>query len=240
MKCRHLGLNSALCDWLLNFLTDRPQDSGVPQGCIPSLVGTLTFWWQDNDLQVNISKTKEKLEGSRKQQVGGHASINQYLQVPVSQYYWGPDLGSSHQYHCKRNEATADLPPQKSPYSRKVCNFHNRTTQCPDQLHHRLVGQTPRTSPAWSCRPWRSATGRRPVGLLQTPTTAVTDCSTCSQPVNKTILFHRPNECWTIWTKTVQQSHSQICTLELVHLDYFSLSSSKLCFSFTSFYCMRP
>ncbi|KAI3370888.1 hypothetical protein L3Q82_007399 [Scortum barcoo] len=49
-KLRDLGLNSALCDWILNFLTSRPQavrmgsttsstltlNTGAPQGCVLS------------------------------------------------------------------------------------------------------------------------------------------------------------------------------------------------------------
>ncbi|KAI3374370.1 hypothetical protein L3Q82_006199 [Scortum barcoo] len=49
-KLRDLGLNSALCDWILNFLTGRPQavrmgsttsstltlNTGAPQGCVLS------------------------------------------------------------------------------------------------------------------------------------------------------------------------------------------------------------
>ena len=48
IKLRDLGLNSALCDWILNFLTGRPQamrvgnitsstlilNTGAPQGCV--------------------------------------------------------------------------------------------------------------------------------------------------------------------------------------------------------------
>ncbi|KAI3364734.1 hypothetical protein L3Q82_000892 [Scortum barcoo] len=49
-KLRDLGLNSALCDWILNFMTGRPQavrigsttsstltlNTGAPQGCVLS------------------------------------------------------------------------------------------------------------------------------------------------------------------------------------------------------------
>ncbi|KAL3048117.1 hypothetical protein OYC64_006820 [Pagothenia borchgrevinki] len=48
IKLRDLGLNSALCDWILNFLTGRSQavrvgnitsstlilNTGAPQGCV--------------------------------------------------------------------------------------------------------------------------------------------------------------------------------------------------------------
>ncbi|KAI3372967.1 hypothetical protein L3Q82_023407, partial [Scortum barcoo] len=113
---KDLGLNSALCDWILNFLTGRPQavrmgsttsstltlNTGAPQGCVLSpllyslfthdcvathssntivkfaddttVIGlitgddeaayreevrVLTSWCQDNNLQLNVSKTKE-------------------------------------------------------------------------------------------------------------------------------------------------------------------------------------
>ena len=132
IKLRDLGLNSALCDWILNFLTGRPQavrvgnitsstlilNTGAPQGCMlsPLLyslfthdcvathssntivkfaddttvigqitdcdetvyreeVGKLTSWCQDNNLHLNVSKTKELIVDYRKQQGEGHAPI---------------------------------------------------------------------------------------------------------------------------------------------------------------------
>ncbi|KAI3368544.1 hypothetical protein L3Q82_025552 [Scortum barcoo] len=124
-KLRDLGLNSALCDWILNFLTGRPQavrmgsttsstltlNTGAPQGCVLSpllyslfthdcvatthssntiikfaddttVIGlitgddesglqrggqrrseTLASWCQDNNLHLNVSKTKELIVG---------------------------------------------------------------------------------------------------------------------------------------------------------------------------------
>ena len=132
IKLRDLGLNSALCDWILNFLTGRPQavrvgnitsstltlNTGAPQGCVLSpllyslfthdcvathssntivkfaddttVIGqitdddetayreeveNLTSWCQDNNLHLNISKTKELIVDYRKQQREGHAPI---------------------------------------------------------------------------------------------------------------------------------------------------------------------
>ena len=56
-------------------------------------VRTLTSWCQDNNLHLNVSKTKELIVDYRKQQREGHAPIaingttveSQQLQVP-----WGP------------------------------------------------------------------------------------------------------------------------------------------------------
>ncbi|KAL3065255.1 hypothetical protein OYC64_015434 [Pagothenia borchgrevinki] len=132
IKLRDLGLNSALCDWILNFLTGRPQavwmgnitsstlilNTGAPQGCVLSpllyslfthdcvaihssntivkfaddttVIGqitdgdetayreeveNLTSWCQDNNLHLNVRKTKELIVDYRKQQREGHAPI---------------------------------------------------------------------------------------------------------------------------------------------------------------------
>ncbi|KAI3371986.1 hypothetical protein L3Q82_006856 [Scortum barcoo] len=162
-KLRDLGLNSALCDWILNFLTGRPQavrmgsttsstltlNTGAPQGCVLSpllyslfthdcvathssntiikfaddttvtglITGVdedglqrggqspLTSWCQDNNLQLNVSKTKELIVDFRRRQREEHAplSINgttvervnsfRFLGVPHQR---GPHLDSSH------------------------------------------------------------------------------------------------------------------------------------------------
>ena len=122
VKLRDLGLKTALGDWILNFLTGRPQavrigkatsstltlNTGAPQGCMLSpllyslftydcvathsshtivkfpddttVIGlitngdetafreevrALTSWCQDNNLQLNLSKTKELIENYR-------------------------------------------------------------------------------------------------------------------------------------------------------------------------------
>ena len=132
IKLRDLGLNSALCDWILNFLTGRRQavrmgnitsssrtlNTGAPQGCVLSpllyslfthdcvatyssntiikfaddttVIGlitdgdetayreevrALTSWCQDNNLHLNVSKTKELIVDYRKKQRDGHAPI---------------------------------------------------------------------------------------------------------------------------------------------------------------------
>ncbi|KAI3369147.1 hypothetical protein L3Q82_026106 [Scortum barcoo] len=141
-------LNSALCDWILNFLTGRPQavrmgsttsstltlNTGAPRAVCSALcctpcsrmtawpptaptpssnlltthdrhwpdhrrrrdglqreVRALTSWCQDNNLQLNVSKTKELIVDFRRRQREEHAplSINgttvervKQLQVP--------------------------------------------------------------------------------------------------------------------------------------------------------------
>ncbi|KAI3367345.1 hypothetical protein L3Q82_026165, partial [Scortum barcoo] len=165
-KLRDLGLNStALCDWILNFLTGRPQavrmgsttsstltlNTGAPQGCVLSpllyslfthdcvathssntiikfadddttVIGlitgddetayreevrALTSWCQDNNLHLNVSKTKELIVDFRKRQREEHAphpplhqrdygGESQQLQVPRGSHQRGPHLDSSH------------------------------------------------------------------------------------------------------------------------------------------------
>ncbi|KAI3375668.1 hypothetical protein L3Q82_003976 [Scortum barcoo] len=132
-KLRDLGLNSALCDWILNFLTGRPQavrmgsttsstltlNTGAPQGCVLSpllyslfthdcvathssntivkfaddttVIGlitsdnetayreevrALTSWCQDNNLHLNVSKTKELIVDFRRRQREEHAPLS--------------------------------------------------------------------------------------------------------------------------------------------------------------------
>ncbi|KAI4882184.1 hypothetical protein NFI96_024767 [Prochilodus magdalenae] len=125
IKLRDLGLNSSLCSWILNFLTDRRQvvklagltsssltlSTGAPQGCVLSplryslyahdctarhcsnviikfaddttIVGLisnnneeayreevsfLTHWCRENNLSLNVNKTKELIVDFRKQE----------------------------------------------------------------------------------------------------------------------------------------------------------------------------
>ncbi|KAI4880975.1 hypothetical protein NFI96_001097 [Prochilodus magdalenae] len=125
IKLRDLGLNSSLCSWILNFLTDRRQvvrlagitsssltlSTGAPQGCVlsPLLyslythgctarhssnviikfaddtttvglisnnneeayreeVSFLTHWCWENNLSLNINKTKKLIVDFRKQE----------------------------------------------------------------------------------------------------------------------------------------------------------------------------
>ena len=119
-KLRTLGLNTSLCNWILDFLTGRPQvvrvgnntsatlilNTGAPQECVLSpllfthdcvakhdsntiikytdditVVGLITdndetvyreevrdlaVWCQDNNLSLNVSKTKELIVDYRK------------------------------------------------------------------------------------------------------------------------------------------------------------------------------
>ena len=67
-KLKHLGLSSQLCDWVLDFLTQRPQtvkigdnvskvliiDTGVPQGCVLS---ALLFSLYTYDCQIIDDET---------------------------------------------------------------------------------------------------------------------------------------------------------------------------------------
>ncbi|KAI3368159.1 hypothetical protein L3Q82_007893 [Scortum barcoo] len=154
-KLRDLGLNSALCDWILNFLTGRPQavrmgsttsstltlNTGAPQGCVlspllyslfthdcvathssntiikfaddttviglitsddarrpteRSEVRALTSWCQDNNLHLNVSKTKELIVDFRRRQREEHAplSINGTMVERVNSFRF---LGVPHQ-----------------------------------------------------------------------------------------------------------------------------------------------
>ncbi|KAK1800051.1 hypothetical protein P4O66_006559, partial [Electrophorus voltai] len=124
-KLEDLGLHTSLCDWISNFLTDRPQSvrvgncvsstltlsTGAPQGCVPSplLYSLYTYdctatssstiivkfaddtvvmglisdnderayleeikhlenWCQENNLLLNVSKTKELIVDCSKKQ----------------------------------------------------------------------------------------------------------------------------------------------------------------------------
>jgi len=130
-KLRTLGLNTSLCNWILDFLTGRPQvvrvgnntsatlilNTGAPQGCVLSpllyslfthdcmarhdsntiikfaddttVVGLITdndetayreevrdlaVWCQDNNLSLNVIKTKEMIVDYRKRRTE-HAPI---------------------------------------------------------------------------------------------------------------------------------------------------------------------
>ncbi|KAI3375925.1 hypothetical protein L3Q82_016344, partial [Scortum barcoo] len=87
-KLRDLGLNSALCDWILNFLMGRPQAVRMGSTTSSTLtlntrrppgltayreVRALTSWCQDNNLQLNVSKTKELIVDFRRRQREEHA-----------------------------------------------------------------------------------------------------------------------------------------------------------------------
>jgi hypothetical protein len=92
-KLRTLGLNTSLCDWILDVLTGRPQVLRVGSNTsatlttawqnttpTPSLslipdnnetaymevVRELSVWCHDNNLSLNMSKTKELIVDYRK------------------------------------------------------------------------------------------------------------------------------------------------------------------------------
>jgi hypothetical protein len=58
-KLRTLGLNTSLCNWILDFLTGRLQ---------------VAVCYQDNSLSLNVSKTKELIVYYRKKagRTGSH------------------------------------------------------------------------------------------------------------------------------------------------------------------------
>ncbi|KAI3362648.1 hypothetical protein L3Q82_001632 [Scortum barcoo] len=214
---RDLGLNSALCDWILNFLTGRPQavrmgsttsstltlNTGAPQGCVLSpllyslfthdcvathssntiikfaddttVIGlitgddetayreevrALTSWCQDNNLQLNVSKTKELIVDFRRRQREEHAplSINgttvervnsfRFLGVHISE-----DLTWTHHTDFITKSARQRLfflrrlrrLNMDSRITLQLLQVHHR--EDPDWLHHRLVQQLHRPQP---------------------------------------------------------------------------------------------
>ncbi|KAI3355190.1 hypothetical protein L3Q82_018046, partial [Scortum barcoo] len=90
-KLRGLGLNSALCVWILNFLTSNfiitfkfADDKFAVIGLITGddetayreEVRDLTSWCQDNNLHLNISKIKELIVDFRRRQREEHAPLS--------------------------------------------------------------------------------------------------------------------------------------------------------------------
>ncbi|KAI3369260.1 hypothetical protein L3Q82_007515 [Scortum barcoo] len=203
-KLRDLGLNSALCDWILNFLTGRPQAVQMRMGSTTSStltlntwrppglcaqptplyslfthdcvathssntinglqrggqVRALTSWCQDNNLHLNVSKTKELIVDFRRRQREEHAplSINgttvervnsfRFLGVHISE-----DLTWTHHTDFITKSARQRLfflrrLRRLNMDSRIICSFyrvHHR--EDPDWLHHRLVQQLHRPQP---------------------------------------------------------------------------------------------
>ncbi|KAI3369238.1 hypothetical protein L3Q82_007780 [Scortum barcoo] len=210
-KLRDLGLNTALCDWILNFLTGRPLpvqmgsttsstltlNTGAPQGCVLSpllyslfthdcvathssntiikfaddttVIGlitgdneaayreevrALTSWCQDNNLHLNVSKTKELIVDFRRRQREEHAppspstglrwresTASGFLGVHISEdLTWThhtdftsqsqPDSGSSSSTGCGGSGSTW------TPGYSAASTGHHR--EDPDWLHHRL------------------------------------------------------------------------------------------------------
>ncbi|KAI4891326.1 hypothetical protein NFI96_013317, partial [Prochilodus magdalenae] len=95
-KLTDLGLNSHLCNWVLDFLTGRPQVVRVGNSFSSTLtlgfsklclitdgdetayrdeVSALSEWCYHNNLSLNISKTKEMIVDYRKLQRGGHSPL---------------------------------------------------------------------------------------------------------------------------------------------------------------------
>ncbi|KAI3376226.1 hypothetical protein L3Q82_016729, partial [Scortum barcoo] len=238
-----LGLNSALCDWILNFLTGRPQavrmgsttsstltlNTGAPQGCVlspllyslfthdcvathssntiikfaddttviglitgdnetayrESEVRALTSWCQDNNLHLNISKTKELIVDFRRRQ-------RKEPRPPLHQRDYG---GESQQLQAA--EAQHGLKD-----TLQLLQVHHR--EDPDWLHH-LVQQLHRVVKAAQhitrmelpsmedlytqrCR-------KKATKIIKDPSHPATNCSACCQFWPLTVLQHSsPNQ----------------------------------------------
>jgi hypothetical protein len=76
-KLRTLGLNASLGNWILDFLTGRPHVVKLGNNTYVTLVVNdetayskevreLAVWCQDNNLSLNVSKTKELIVDFRK------------------------------------------------------------------------------------------------------------------------------------------------------------------------------
>ncbi|KAI4892705.1 hypothetical protein NFI96_013467 [Prochilodus magdalenae] len=78
-KLTDLGLNSHLCNWVLDFLTDtHPTLSSQMETRLRAYrdkVSTLSGWCYHNNLSLNISKTKEMIVDYRKLQRSGHSPL---------------------------------------------------------------------------------------------------------------------------------------------------------------------
>ena len=78
IKLEALGLSTALCNWVLDFLTGRRQvvkvgnntstslnlNTGAPRGdetAYREEVRALGVWCQENNLSLNVNKTKEMI-----------------------------------------------------------------------------------------------------------------------------------------------------------------------------------
>jgi hypothetical protein len=204
-KLRTLGLNTSLCNWILDFLTGHPQEirvgnttsamlilnTGAPLGCVlspllyllfthewlpnttptPSLsllttqvVGLITdndetayweevrelaVWCQDNDISLNVSKTKELIVYYRKrraEQAGCSGAGREFqLQVPWDLHHQRTIMVQTHQDSLEEGTTKPFFPQQTEkiwhgPHDpQKVLQLHHQ--KHPDRLHHRLVWQ---------------------------------------------------------------------------------------------------
>uniref|UniRef100_A0A8C7Q762 Reverse transcriptase domain-containing protein n=1 Tax=Oncorhynchus mykiss TaxID=8022 RepID=A0A8C7Q762_ONCMY len=174
-KLRNLGLNTSLCNWILDFLTGQPQvvrvgsntsatlilNTGAPQGCVLSpllyslfthncmarhesntiikfadettVVGLITDndetayreevrdlagWCQNNNLSLNVTKTKEMIEDYRKRSTE-HIPIliNVAVVEQVESFkFLGVHINNKLEWskHTKTVDTTKPIPPQET------------------------------------------------------------------------------------------------------------------------------
>jgi hypothetical protein len=185
-KLRILGLNTSLCNWILNFLTDRPQvvrvgcntsstqidNTGATQGCVlsPLLYSFFTHdcvarhdsntcklnddetacreirdlagWCQNNNLSLNVIKTKEMIVEYRKMRTE-HALILIYgatvEQVDVhitNKLEW-----SKHTKTVVNSAQQSLFPPQETKMGPQILKWFYSCNIESIWLHHRLEWQ---------------------------------------------------------------------------------------------------
>ncbi len=190
-KLAQLGLNTSLCNWLLDFLTGRPQavrvgintsstitlNTGAPQGCVlspllftllthdctpshnsnlfikfaddttvvglisnrdeknyRSEVSRLAGWCRDNNLSLNVEKTKEIVVDFRRVHTQ-HAPLSEQHQVPGCAHHRGPLLDQQHCGTGQESTTASLLPPQ------------TQKSQSPDPHHVHLLQRHHREHP---------------------------------------------------------------------------------------------
>ncbi|KAK1787416.1 hypothetical protein P4O66_002894 [Electrophorus voltai] len=197
-KLEDLGLHTSLCDWISNFLTDRPQSvqvgncvsstltlsTGAPQGCVlsPLLYSLYTYdctatssstiivkfaddtvvmglisdnnektylekikhlenWCQENNLLLNVSKTKELIVDCSKKQERHYQPVGisgttvervdsfRYFGVHISQdLSWSHHTNSLAKKACQRLYHLRDLRDFRLP-SKVLQNFYTCTIE---------------------------------------------------------------------------------------------------------------
>ncbi|KAI4888890.1 hypothetical protein NFI96_013359, partial [Prochilodus magdalenae] len=98
-KLSSLGLRSSLCNWVLDFLTNRPQsfaDDTAVVGCITNSdesgyrqeVEHLEGWCRKNNLCINVKKTKEMIVDFRR---GRHAHLPLHVRGSAQHFQPGQE-----------------------------------------------------------------------------------------------------------------------------------------------------